>query len=300
MTNLDHSDAFNLFNVLHFTGDQALINRMLKEISYCRIPFTIDFDKILKTPNDILPDAEHELPNVYAYLTVASPFTKPEAYPEEYRGIEKYDEKTYKAICQTILSTPGFTHDDITEFIQCNGRWIDLRNKDDYPFIIQGKTYVDNILKYGAATRSDWRRKHWGSEWNRPTPIPAYTENALIFQTENDIRPLISVLSEKFPDIEIEYLWVDEEFSHCCGRYTYCNGTGTGSHSQIIARNLIADEIKYKYLGGYTSFKYDAHKHDYILSGENMRSKCLFELMQKNHALVDYDGYEYDYNKILP
>lgn len=297
---MDHSDTFNLFNVLHFTGDQALINRMLREISYRNIPFTIDFDNVLKAPNDILPDVEHELPNVYAYLTVASPFTKPEAYPEEYHGIEKYDEKTYKTISQTILSTPGFTHDDITRFIQCNGRWIDLRNKDDYPFIIQGKNYVDNILKYGAATCSDWRRKHWGSKWNKPAPIPTYTENTLIFQTEGDIRPLVNALSEKFPDIEIEYLWVGEEFSHCCGRYTYRNGIGTGSHSQIIARNMIADEIKYQYLGGYTSFKYNKHKHDYILSGENMRSKCLFELMQKNHALVDYDGYEYSYDEILP
>lgn len=50
----------------------------------------------------------------------------------------------------------------------------------------------------------------------------------------------------------------------------------------------------------YTSFEYDHHKHDYILSGENLRSISLFEMMQKNDALKNYDGHKYNYNKLLP
>ena len=299
---MDHSGTFNLFNVLHFTGDQRLIDKLFRKISYHNIPFTIDLDKILKTPRDLPNTGGSEFQDVYAYLTIASPFTKTEWYPEEYRRIEKYDEETYKTVYQTVSSTSGFTPDDIAEFIQCNGRWIDLRDKGNYPFVVQGKNYVDSIMKYGAATCFAWRKAHWGTEWGGYVPIPTNTvENTLIFETaKTDILPLIRTLSEKFPDIKIEYLWVDEGFSHICGKYTYLNGTGEGYCDLIAGRNPIADEIRYKYLDGYTSFKYDKYKHDYILSGESMCSKYLFELMQKNHALVDYDGHKYCYDKILP
>ena len=157
-------------------------------------------------------------------------------------------------------------------------------------------------MKYGVATCFDWRKAHWGTEWGGYVPIPTNTvENTLIFETtKTDILPLIRTLSEKFPDIEIEYLWIDEGFSHICGKYTYLNGTGEGHCDLIAGRNLIADEIRYKYLKGYTSFEYDHHKHDYILSGENLRSISLFEMMQKNDALKNYDGHKYNYNKLLP
>jgi len=299
---LDHSGTSHLFNVLHLMGDQQLIDKLLRKISYRKIPFTIDFDKILKTPRDLPNTAGSELQDVYAYLTIASPFTKTEWYPEEYRKIEKYDEETYKTVYQTVSSTSGFTPDDITEFIQCNGRWINLCDKGNYPFAVQGKNYVNSIMKYGVATCFDWRKAHWGTEWGGYVPIPTNTvENTLIFETaKTDILPLIRTLSEKFPDIEIEYLWVDEGFSHICGKYTYLNGTGEGHCDLIAGRNLIADEIRYKYLKGYTSFEYDHHKHDYVLSGENLRSISLFEMMQKNDALKNYDGHKYNYNKLLP
>lgn len=295
----------NFFNVLHFTGDLTLIHKIMEKISYRKIPYSIDFNKILKPPKDLFEAHGSELPEVYAYLTIASPFTKAEWYPKQYSEIEKYDEETYETVYQTVSAAPGFTPDDIKEFIQHRGNWINLDYGYSYELVMNGKRCVESIMKYGALD-DGWCKKNWGAYYGGQIPIPTYTGNCdtLIFKTAGgDIRPLVSILSKKYPNIKIEYLWIDNKFSHECGKYTYSNGKGTGvvteTDGNYLENDPIANEIKNNYFKGYTDFDYNDRKKDYILSGKNVSEIRLFELMREHDALTTYDGHEYNYDKLI-
>lgn len=304
------------FNVLHFTGDQTLINKMLKKVSHRKIPFTLDPNKILNTPRDLSDCGGSTVcEESYAYLTIASPYENREQYPKEYDSIERYDEETYKSICNTVFSVPGFSYADFRAFKPQHDNhktWVNLYDKKFYEVVLRGKQYVDGILKYGAATIWDWRKEHWGAKWCGYTPLPTYTDNTLIFWSNgSDIRPLIKILSKKFPDIKIEYLWADDKFSHICGECTYLKGEETGIATEISSNKPITDEIvykiKYDYLKGYTIIEYNDYAKDYILRNEEhpysaFASKVyLYQLMKENGGLINYDGHPYSYDKyILP
>lgn len=290
-------------NALHFTGDIPLIHKIMKSISYRKIPYTIDFNKILKQPKDLYESHGSELQYVYAYLTIASPFTKVEWYPERYSKIEKYDEETFKTVYQTVSTTPGFEPERLKIFTHREIDWLKLDNENNYELVLLGKKCVESLIKYGA-TDDDWCKKNWGAHWGGQTPIPTYTGNCdtLIFKTNGgDIQPLVNILSKTHLHIKIEYLWADDKFSDCCGKYTYCNGEETGITTNVNDGCSIVNEIINDYLKGYTHFDYDDSKEDYVLYGKNVGQTTLFELMCEHDALTTYDGHPYDYDKyILP
>jgi len=108
----------------------------------------------------------------------------------------------------------------------------ELDDAEREALIRQGQVYVENIHKYGAPTWYDWRCKHWGTKWPacevsmkegvNPDGIPTLSYE---FDTAWCVpAPVIDALEQKFPEIEYEAWYENEDdWSHSYGvRYIPC------------------------------------------------------------------------------
>lgn len=86
--------------------------------------------------------------------------------------------------------------------------------------IALGKRYLLNLVFFGATTWYDWCIENWGTKWN------AYDQrfeapNTIWFNTAwSGVADLIQKLSKKFPDVEFDYTYADEDTG---------SNTGTGA-----------------------------------------------------------------------
>lgn len=103
------------------------------------------------------------------------------------------------------------------------------RFKEDYksinPSSIEevGKTYVDNIINYGADTWYDWCCKNWGTKWGAMSSC--IENNLLAFDTAYSAAlPITVKLSEMFPDVTFTHEYADEDIGCNCGRYIFKDG----------------------------------------------------------------------------
>lgn len=86
-----------------------------------------------------------------------------------------------------------------------------------------GKTYIENILNYGADTWYDWKYQNWGTKWG-PHKCHIY-ESGFSFETANGASiPITATLSEMYPDIKFRHEYADEDIGSNCGRYVLENG----------------------------------------------------------------------------
>ena len=87
-----------------------------------------------------------------------------------------------------------------------------------------GAAYLKNLGTYGYATWYEWAIATWGTKWN------AYNQefeepNVLWFDTAwSGVPQLIQKLSEKFPDVEFDYAYADEDLGSNVGRGIVRNG----------------------------------------------------------------------------
>jgi hypothetical protein len=86
-----------------------------------------------------------------------------------------------------------------------------------------GEVALDNIHDHGFPTWYDWCVERWGTKWN------AYDIEAeggeIRFNTAWAAPlPVIERLAAKFPDIEIEHYWADEDVGSNCGHNSHWNG----------------------------------------------------------------------------
>ena len=87
-----------------------------------------------------------------------------------------------------------------------------------------GKTAVNNLIRYGAATWYEWCIEHWGTKWN------AYSneqedEDTIIFETAwSNPEPVMLKLSEMYPETTIEHWWADEDMGSNDGYRVYQGG----------------------------------------------------------------------------
>jgi hypothetical protein len=86
-----------------------------------------------------------------------------------------------------------------------------------------GKTYIDNILEYGADTWYDWCRDHWGTKWNATECM--ITDDGFEFDTAWSAPfPIIMELSLRFPELIFCHKWADENLGWNCGKREFRNG----------------------------------------------------------------------------
>ena len=88
-----------------------------------------------------------------------------------------------------------------------------------------GKKYYENIKEYGYSTWHDWCRKYWETKWNAYKCDLEDTEDTIYFLTAwSGVPNLIEIISVKYPEVEFEYYYADENFGHNVGAYKFKNG----------------------------------------------------------------------------
>lgn len=88
-----------------------------------------------------------------------------------------------------------------------------------------GQKYYENILEYGYSTWYDWCIANWGTKWNAYECDIEDTEDTIYFCTAwRGVPVLIEMLSVRFPEVEFEYYYADEDFGNNVGAYTFKNG----------------------------------------------------------------------------
>ena len=92
-----------------------------------------------------------------------------------------------------------------------------------------GKTYIDNILNYGADTWYDWSCNNWGTKWGAMDSC--ISDNSIAFDTAwSAALPITKKLSEIFPDVRFSHEWADEDIGRNCGRYVYKGGVAISEY----------------------------------------------------------------------
>lgn len=87
-----------------------------------------------------------------------------------------------------------------------------------------GKTYLENLEKYGYTTWYDWRIANWDTKWNAHDCY-SLDDHSIEFQTAwSTPEGIIKTLSEKYPSLEFEVSYADEDFGYNVGKYTYQDG----------------------------------------------------------------------------
>ncbi len=71
-----------------------------------------------------------------------------------------------------------------------------------------------------------WSVDNWGTKWNAYgyNYLPQ-KDDALVFNTAwSSVPQVIRVLSEKYPEVTMDYCWADEDFGSNTGRLVFKNG----------------------------------------------------------------------------
>ena len=94
-----------------------------------------------------------------------------------------------------------------------------LNKSEDAPEALElGKKYYDNLKKYGAPTWYEWCCDNWGTKWNAYDCSHA-ENNTLYFETAwSGVPAIVKRLSEKYPEVKIDYSWADEDIGRNVGR----------------------------------------------------------------------------------
>lgn len=95
-----------------------------------------------------------------------------------------------------------------------------------------GKKYLSNIAKYGYTNWYDWCLANWGTKWNA-YDIEKRDDYTIEFNTAwSGVPKLIRQLSLKFPEVEFEYIYADEDVSYNTGQGTIKNGVMNMSYPE--------------------------------------------------------------------
>lgn len=94
-----------------------------------------------------------------------------------------------------------------------------------------GKQAYENIQRYGYPTWYEWSNATWGTKWNAYNYGKYSGGDTLTFSTAwSRIPKLLTALSEKYPVVQFEYLWADEDIGYNVGWEMYLGGEVTESH----------------------------------------------------------------------
>lgn len=114
-----------------------------------------------------------------------------------------------------------------------------------------GKTYIENILKYGADTWYDWCCNNWGTKWGACES--RIEESRISFDTAwSAAIPVMEKLSEMVPDVSFRHEFADEDIGSNCGYFVYEAG-------QIVDEYLPEGEEAVRYACGV--WDYDASEY---------------------------------------
>ena len=83
--------------------------------------------------------------------------------------------------------------------------------------------------QYGSANWYDWSIANWGTKWNSygydDNTTKDFDGATITFDTAwSNPHPVIAILAEKYPALNFEHKWADEDFGYNIGVREYDNG----------------------------------------------------------------------------
>lgn len=189
-------------NIIKLEGDKEQIQKLFEAICNDEYgPGTIDFEKITPMPQSLdIESGSRTEKGLNAYYEFSLVYKELNGDNADYLNIPPKAEKAFLA-----------QRNDIS--------------KDEWEL---GKAAFKNILQYGFADWYNWRVANWGTKWN----AYGYDEHddysnkdTLEFLTAwSAPHPVISKLSEMFPEVEINHKWADEDMGYNVGEHVYNGG----------------------------------------------------------------------------
>lgn len=148
------------------------------------------------------------------------------------RGLELYRQFVNES---TLISARGIDLPDAERQKQAEEhlkKWTKIQEEDPETWSLGEKAY-QNIQKYGCPTWYEWCYENWGTKWNACHYVPLHEGlSTLQFDTAwSDVRGLIKLLSEKYPDQRVRYRWADEDIGSNVGECVFQNG-------EVISENI--------------------------------------------------------------
>lgn len=115
--------------------------------------------------------------------------------------------------------------------------------------LFMGDLGVEEKKKYKDNNWYDWRIKHWNTKWNAygfEPPVFSGDTGTMTFRTANcSPFPVIFRLSQKYPDVEIDLRYADEDIGYNVGEITVCAGEliddNSPQYGSATAQELAAD-----------------------------------------------------------
>ncbi len=133
------------------------------------------------------------------------------------------------------------------------------RFKNDPEIWELGKQYYENIKLYGVPHWYDWCCDHWGTKWNAYdcTPVTPEERNLIFLTAWDGVPEIVLEISKKYPDVEIEYKYADEDFGSNVGTIHFYDGEvecddfpdwGSNEAIEMAAEVMGVDPSEYGYV----------------------------------------------------
>ena len=193
----------HVINILSFEGDKTKIRQMLEVIKDDEYGLhSVDFNKIIPMP----------------------PSLDLEASSRTQAGLAAYKDFIDVYTLGGTINTEHLSDIPVASEQRFLEARTDIRRED----FALGKQAWNNLRQYGAATWYDWCYANWGTKWNaygyEDVPAPP-AENVLTYLTAWDGVPkLVAALSNRFPDVEFQYEYADEDVGFNVGRMDFLDG----------------------------------------------------------------------------
>ena len=185
----------HLMSKIHFSGDQSRIGELLEFIKGDDTLF--DFNKVIPMPESLNIEASSRTDSgLKAYRDFITMYTMDGTIEKDLLNIPKEKEEIF------LKARPDI-------------------NLDEWNL---GRTAFQNEQKYGSKSWFEFHIQEWGSKWNSYNSEMA-EDNTIEFNTAwTNVKPVVLALSQKFPDIEMNYRWADEDIGLNMGNVTFKGG----------------------------------------------------------------------------
>lgn len=142
--------------------------------------------------------------------------------PECLKGFEPH--MGILARAENALGLPVDEHPLIADLQKSNRtrECFSLCKADDIPAVIRA---ISNFAECGHMYWHSWNSDNWGTKWNAYDV--SVNDNEIKFDTAwSHPIPIIEHLSKKFPDIQFDIQYADEDIGSNCGQYSIKNNEG--------------------------------------------------------------------------
>ena len=220
---------------------------------------SIDFNKLIPMPESLNIESGTTTDRaIEIYLTALNP------QMPSISGVQKIKADIFSNLVKGLNSAKPYQtyRTDLSkEDIKNSTRYNALANQ-----ISLGRTAVNNYLMHGSIDWYDWAVKNWGTKWN------AYgfddfeidpKGNTLSFLTAWDSVPeVLTVLSERFPDVNLSYKYADEDIGCNVGEMTFQNG-------DVIEEYIPQNQSKEAYELAFEVMESSASDYDLVFNEES-------------------------------